>query len=203
LVIFAAQYNAGGTGGTISLSDNRSHTYGSVIRRVDDDDPSANMSLYVFCLPRITTGGSLTLTGTFAQVEWQALFVMEVSGLLASPVLASASAVTTATGTTTDSLSGGSLVAGSNRGIVISVCLNGTDQNLANSGGVGSPNIGTGYTAINSGVINWNGEENSFVGPAAACEYKIFTGNIGTTSPTFTPKKAGESYMAVSVALGY
>jgi hypothetical protein len=201
LVVFVANYNLGGVGGTVTLSDNLGHTYAGTLRRVDDDNPNDNMSLYVFCLPRITTSGSLTLTATYPQLEWHGLFVMEVSGLISSPVLATASNVATANSTTANSLNAGTLAAGAHPGIIFAICLNGTDGNASLGGGVGAPSIGTGYTACNAGITNWNGEENSFVGPACATEYKVFTSNIGTVTPSFTPKKSGEGYVGISIAL--
>jgi len=201
LVIFAAQYNLGGAGGTVSFTDSLGNTYPAAARRVDDDDSSANMSLYVFCMPRIVNPGACTLTATFAQLEWQALLALELSGLSASPILDSAGNVQTATATTADFLTTGTMAGGSNKGIVLGICLNGTDQNTANGGGVGSPDLGTGFTAINSGIINWSGWENSFVGPACACEYKTFSSAMGSVAATFTPKKAAESYVSLAIAL--
>jgi hypothetical protein len=199
IVVLAANYNLGGTGGTVSMADNLGNTYTKRIQ-VDDDDPSANMSLYVFTCP-ITSGGSHTLTGTWNQPEWQALHIVELSGIASSSqYITSASNVQTAGGTTTDSLNSGALACGSVAGMVLAWCLNGTDQNLANGGGVGSPSVGTGLTGINSGIINWNGEENSFVGPACQPQYKT-SSSLGTVTPTWTPKKAGESYVSVGIAL--
>jgi hypothetical protein len=200
LVIFAAQYNLGGAGSGFSIADDLGNSYPAYTRKIDNDDPSANMSLYVLVLPRITVGGTVTFTATFGQVEWQALFPLELSGLAASPILDSAGNVQTATTTAADFLTTGNLVCGANPGIMLALSLNGTDQNAANSGGVGSPNAGTGFTAINSGIINWHGVENSFVGPACQPEY-LTSSNLGTRAATFTSKKAAESYVQLGIAL--
>jgi hypothetical protein len=200
LFVLLANYNLGGVGGACSITDSQSNTY-TKIGQTDNDDPSANMSLYAFICPRLSASGALTLTGHWNQPEWQALLALEMTGLAASPVLAYNGRVQTAGSTTADSLTTNSVAGGSNLGIILAFSLNGTDQNLANSGGVGSPNTGTGWTAINSGVINWNGEENSFVGPACAAQYKTYASAMGTVTPTFTPKKAGESYVSIAVAL--
>src|ERR1044071_1022871 len=139
IVILVCHFNLGTTGQTVSFTDNLSNAFPAATRRVDDLDSSANMSLYAFFMPRITTGGSQTITAIFPYLEWQSLLIMEWSGLANQAPLDSNGSVQTATTTANDFLTTGNIVAGSNAGILIGHCLNGTDQNAANGGGVGSP----------------------------------------------------------------
>lgn len=201
LIIQVCHFNsATSPGGTVSFADNLSNTFPAATHRVDDLDASANMSLYLFFVPRITTGGAQTITATFPYLEWQSLLIMEWSGLANQAPLGFNGSVQTATTTTADFLTTGSIAGGANAGIFIGHCLNGTDQNTANGGGVGAPSVGTGFTALNSGTTNWNGVENSFVGPACQPEY-LYSTNMGTLAMTYTPKKAAESYVSIGMAL--
>ena len=201
IAILVCHFNTGvAPGGTVSFTDNLSNTFPAATGRVDDVDPSANMSVYAFFMPRITTGGAQTITATFPYLEWQSLLVMEWTGLANQAPLDWNGSVQTATATTADFLTTGNIAGGSSAGIFIGHCLNGTDQNTANGGGVGSPDVGTGFTAVNSGTTNWSGIENSFVGPACQPEY-LYSTNMGTRAMTYTPKKAAESYVSIGMAL--
>jgi len=201
IVIQVCHFNsATSPGGTVSFADNLGNTFPAAVGRVDDLDASANMSLYLFFMPRITTGGAQTITATFPYLEWQSLLVMEWSGLANQAPLDWNGSVQTSTTTASDFLTTGNIVGGSNAGIFIGQCLNGTDQNTANGGGVGSPNCGTGFTAVNSGTTDWSGIENSFVGPACQPEY-LYSTNLGTRAMTYTAKKAAESYVSIGMAL--
>jgi len=201
IVIQVCHFNsATSPGGTVSFADNLGNTFPAAVGRVDDLDASANMSLYLFFMPRIATGGAQTITATFPYLEWQSLLIMEWSGLANQAPLDWNGSVQTATTTAADFLTTGNIVGGTNAGIFIGQCLNGTDQNTANGGGVGSPNVGTGFTPVNSGTTNWSGIENSFVGPACQPEY-LYSSNLGTRAMTYTSKKAAESYVSIGMAL--
>jgi len=203
IVLFGITYNLGQTGHGISITDNQGATWPTWSKRVED--VVENLTWCVFCLPRIASSGSgYTITATFDLLEWQGIWMAEVNNLAASPVLDAQGQLQTASGTggaLIDQLSTGTALAGgTNRGIIFAVGHNTTDANAANGGGVGAPDIGTGWTAANSGIIDWNGLENEFVGPGGIVEYNTYT-SIGSITPTFSPKKGAENYISIGIAL--
>jgi hypothetical protein len=202
IVVFALTYNLGQAGHTITITDSQGNTWSAASKQVDD--LVENLSWCVFCLPRLASSGSgYTITGHFDLLEWQGLWMTEWSNLAASPVIDANGRIQTASGSggaLTDQLST-SLSGSTNTGVVIAVSHNTTDANTANGGGVGSPNTGTGWTSANAGIIDWNGEENTFVGPGGACEYTVYTAAMGTVTPTFSPKKGAENYCTIGIAL--
>lgn len=202
IVVFGVTYNLGQTGHGITISDNQGNTWPASSKTVED--LVENLTWCVFCLPRLASSGSgYTITATFSLLEWQGLWMTEWSNLASSPVIDANGRIQTASGSggaLTDQLST-SLSGGSNTGVVIAVGHNTTDANAANGGGVGAPNTGTGWTNANSGIIDWNGLENEFVGPGGACEYLIYTSAMGTVTPTFSPKKGAENYCTIAIAL--
>jgi hypothetical protein len=202
IVVFGITYNLGQTTHTIVMTDNQGNTWPAAAKKVDDT--TENLTWCVFCLPRLGSSGSgYTVTATFSLLEYQGLLVMEVSNLDASPVLDANGQVQVSSGTggtLTDQVST-SLAGGANKGVVYSTCCNNSDGGPINGTDVGAPNIGTGWSAINSGIVDWNGEENTHVGPSTACEVKIFSSSMGTVTPTFSPKLAGERYLTMGIAL--
>jgi hypothetical protein len=199
IVVFAVTFNLGQTGHTITITDNQGNTWPAASRSIDD--LTENLSWFVFCLPRLGSSGSYTITGHYDLLEYQSLFMMEISNLDVSPVIATNAQIQNPTNTTADQLTPGSLAGGTNQGIVLAISENTADGNSIFGTDVGSPNVGTGWTSINAGIVDWLGRENTHIGPSAATEYKLFTSAMGTVTPSFTPKLGSERFVTIAIAL--
>jgi len=200
IVVFAETYNLGQTGHTITITDSQSNTWPAAARSIDD--LVENLSWFVFCLPRLSGSGTgYTITGHYDLLEWQSLFMVEMSNLDISPVIATNALIQNPANANVDSLNPGSLAGGTNRGIILAISQNTVDGNASLGGNVGAPNVGTGWSAINSGIVDWGGRENTYIGASTATEYKIFSSAMGTVTPTFTPKQSGERYCSIGIAL--
>lgn len=201
IVVFACTYNLGQTGHNVTIADSQGNTWPAKSKQVDDT--VENLSWLVFCLPRLTASGAYSITATFDLLEWQSLWITEVSNLAASPVIDANGRVQTASGSggaLTDQLST-TLAGSTNTGIMLAVCHNTADGGPTLGTDVGLPNIGTGFTQANTGITNWHGVENSHDGFGAACISKVYSSAMGTLTPSFSPKLGSENYLTLGIAL--
>jgi hypothetical protein len=142
--------------------------------------------------------GSITVNAGFVDLEWEALLVVEIANVSASPLIASAGNLSSQASLTENSVTSGTLVAGSSPALVVGFSMNCSDENG------GAPTVGTGFTSVLA-VWNWNGIEDTTTLPSALLEYGKFA-DPGNMAATFTPAPfqdvaPNDNFCTVAVAL--
>lgn len=191
LIVFGTQENLGTAIAVPTLSDTLNGAGYTLKEKTDDvDSPDGLLSGYTWYLPD-SVGGAYTLNVHFQNLEWQGICAIEVTGVPAASYIGSSSAQSNGfTSTTTDALSTGTIVGGSQKAILIAMGQSIADFGTAQGGsGLGRPNAGTGFSHIvsagDNGIWPLNGREGTSLASSTMIESQNFT-SMGTVAATFT-----------------
>lgn len=208
ILVWVTESNGGVAGGANTVSDNVNAGNYTLLKQVDDTGGQASWYLYGKFNSGAATAGNFTVTVVFPVLIWHGVFAMDVTGVVASPLITAAIGnVQAGVGTGANAITTGNIAAGSGSAIVIAGTINTTTQAVTNSG---APTAGTSpvYTFYISDD-NWNTSGTPGTGPEGTpdrtnCTFEFLTSsNPGTLSATFTAFSGdtGDTYASIVVAL--
>jgi hypothetical protein len=200
LIVVGTLSNGGAHVAAPSISDTTNGSYGSPLQQIDDTGEQQSMFMWLF--QNSAAGSAPTLNATFANLEWQGLYWVEVINVPATCLIGSnALNVTNFTSTATDFLTCGTAITGSGqKALVFGFSESTGDADVANGGsGLGHPFAGTGYTTLDQ-PWNWGGRENTSTAPVMRSEIQFFS-SLSSVSPTFTGTGGTDSVADMGLAL--